>query len=97
MDGIYIGKNLAFLRKIEEEMNKTMNDIADRFFETYISLKKNRVIKSQTELAVILNTSKQSVSDIKYYRKKLTIENLVDLKKKHSDVNLEFIIIGKKK
>lgn len=71
-----------------------MKEINSRFFKTVEQLKENGQIKTQDDLARVLNTNKQAISDLKAHRKKLSIENLFDLKKSFKYVNLDYIIMG---
>lgn len=72
-----------------------MKEVTSRFFEVFDHLKTNKQIKTQDDLAKILNTNKQAISDLKAHRKKLSIENLFDLKKSYESISLDFIILGK--
>lgn len=98
-----ITQSAISLMRIYEESMKNENDFSEseymkevtsRFFEVFEHLKKNKQIKTQDDLAKILNTNKQAISDLKAHRKKLSIENLFDLKKSYEFISLDFIILG---
>lgn len=82
---------------LKEDVSESeyMKEVILRFFEVFEYLKKNKQIKTQDDLAKILNTNKQAISDLKAHRKKLSIENLFDLKKSYEFISLDFIILGK--
>jgi hypothetical protein len=71
-----------------------MKNENDRFFEVVDFLKQNKHIKSYVELSKALRTNKAGISDIKAHRKKLTIENLRDMKYSYPQVNVNYIISG---
>lgn len=82
---------------LKEDVSESeyMKEVTSRFFEVFEHLKKNKQIKTQDDLAKILKTNKQAISDLKAHRKKLSIENLFDLKKSYESISLDFIILGK--
>lgn len=82
---------------LKEDVSESeyMKEVTSRFFEVFEHLKKNKQIKTQDDLAKILSTNKQAISDLKAHRKKLSIENLFDLKKSYESISLDFIILGK--
>ncbi|MFA7448773.1 MAG: hypothetical protein WCY77_10075 [Weeksellaceae bacterium] len=82
---------------LKEDVSESeyMKEVTSRFFEVFEHLKKTKQIKTQDDLAKILKTNKQAISDLKAHRKKLSIENLFDLKKSYESISLDFIILGK--
>lgn len=69
-------------------------DLTDRFFKVYDLLKKQGKIGSHVELGQVIGTNKAGVSDIKYGRKKLTIDHIKNMKISYPRVNLEWIILN---
>lgn len=72
-----------------------MEEITKRFFEVYEYLKKEGRIASQEELGNIIGTNKSGISDIKYGRKKLSLDNLINMISSYENINIEFILFNK--
>lgn len=66
--------------------------VKDRFFKAYDYLKEVGRIRTLLELAEILNTNKQGISDIKADRKKLTVENLGAFVEAFPEISLIWLI-----
>ncbi|TDS57928.1 hypothetical protein C8P70_11461 [Myroides indicus] len=73
-----------------------MKEITTRFFEVYKLLKEEGKIASQEELGSIIGTNKSGISDIKYGRKKLSLDNLINMISSYENINIEFILFNKK-
>lgn len=66
-----------------------------RFIEVLDYLKKTGVVSDYLEVASVLGTNKQGISDIKAGRKKLSIEIIKRMKTSYPDINIEYIIMGR--
>ena len=65
-----------------------------RFIEVLDYLKKTGVVSDYLEVASVLGTNKQGISDIKAGRKKLSIEIIKSMKNSYPYINIEYIIMG---
>src|SRR5690606_30152732 len=69
---------ISLMQIYEDSMNNEndiseseyMKEVTSRFFEVFEHLKKTKQIKTQDDLAKILKTNKQAISDLKAHRKK---------------------------
>jgi hypothetical protein len=66
----------------------------ERFFMVFEELKKMGQIGTYVELAVVLQTNKAGVNDLKTGKKKLSIDNIRSMKMSYRNINCEFIITG---
>ena len=70
-------------------------DFNERFFQLYDALKEQKHISTYVQLAEILGTNKAGINDLKNGRKKITLDNIISLKKSYPSINIEWIITGK--
>jgi len=66
----------------------------ERFFLVFEAIKKQGLIATYVELAAILETNKAGINDIKSGKKKLTIENIENMKLSYPMINCDYIIMG---
>ena len=72
-------------------------DYVGRFFLVFDELKRKGLIKNYVELSNVLQTDKAGVSDLKYGRKKLSIEHVYSMKKTYPLIDTNFIVFGDSK
>lgn len=65
-------------------------DYTDKFFQFYEYLKNKGEISTYVELADILNTNKAGINDLKSGKKKLSLENILSMKKSYLILNLDW-------
>lgn len=65
-------------------------DYTDKFFQFYEYLKNMGEISTYVELADILNTNKAGINDLKSGKKKLSLENILSMKKSYPILNLDW-------
>lgn len=66
----------------------------DRLFKVVDILKETKQLANYVELAKILGTNKAGISDLKYSRKKISIEHLASMSKSYPNINIDYIITG---
>lgn len=65
-----------------------------RFITLIDTLKKEGLISDYVGIASVLGTNKAGISDIKYGRKKLSIEMIRSMKISYPQISIEWIVMG---
>ncbi|MGY3054344.1 hypothetical protein ACVWYG_002551 [Pedobacter sp. UYEF25] len=67
----------------------------EKLFEVFEYLKGEGLIKTLVELSGVLNTNKAGINDLKTGHKKISIENIRDMKNSYPQINLDWWLIDR--